>query len=283
MYNAVSQDETEIRNLILAIPVLLTFLLAFVPFAVTSFIEGKVQAAVDTRVKQTEDKVVEATKALGDATKKVDATATKIDESLKAQEAHIGTELDHVTKNLESKMHKQEAFLRLRVAYLHWNQGDADLAAVYAKKALGDLALAKQLLGSDPALEAIRVSENDALDSKAYYVAELFETAGGLDDDADKAKERGVHMLTEFRPAVDASRPASALYLIERIDTCLFVIWAFRNHLPDGVLSRGTDLFREWKIALENHAWKDRQQVNYLKYKAHYDSVLSSQLASRKS
>jgi len=60
MYNAISEDEIELRNVIVAIPVLLTILLAFVPFALGNFVTVIVSEAVKERVGEAEAALKEA-------------------------------------------------------------------------------------------------------------------------------------------------------------------------------------------------------------------------------
>jgi hypothetical protein len=256
MYNAIAQDETEVRNLFFSIPILLTFLLAFLPFALNNFIDARAKVAVDNRLKQTEDIIREA------------------QSTVKGLTTEIKNALENATKSSESGLHNLRAFIDSRVAYLHWNQGDADIAAYYAKRASHDAVLAIQILGSDSAAEKIREFEKDTLDTRAYYVAELFCTAGKLDEDAESAKERCIYMLEQVEAADIKSESQSNL--IERVDSCLFVIWAFRNHLQNNALVRATALFQNWQIALENHDWKRGQKENYCKYKTYYEDRLSS-------
>lgn len=253
MYNAISEDEIELRNVIVAIPVLLTILLAFVPFALGNFVTVRVSEAVKERVGEAEAALKEAR-----------ATEKRIEARLQIAEARISTS----------------------IAYIYWTLGDSDEAATRVQVAIDKSNAALELLKKDQhernekdkapkELERIERFIADAQDSWAYYVAELFVKRGEskLDrEDYVKAKDRGLEILNKL--ALSTERP------IETADSCLFVVWAFRDHIDSVNLSQALQLFRSQRIPLLNHTWARLPQENYRKYVNYYNQEWGTVLSA---
>ena len=244
MYNAISEDEIELRNVIVAIPVLLTILLAFVPFALGNFVTVRVSEAV-------KDRVGEAEAALKEAR----ATEKRIDAKLRIAEARISTS----------------------IAYIYWTLGDSDEAASRAQLAIEKSNEGLELLRKDEQQTSEKDKDPkeigkierfiaDAQDSWAYYVAELFVKRGEskLDkDDYVKAKDRGLEILNKLASSTECP--------IETVDNCLFLVWAFRDRIDSQNLSRALQLFRSQRIPLLNHTWYKLPGENYRKYVNYYN------------
>jgi hypothetical protein len=243
MYNAISQDETELRNVLVAIPILLTILLAFAPFALGNFVTVRVSEAV-------KDRVGEAEAALKEA---------------RAMENRI-----------ETKLLSSEANVSLKIAYIYWNLRDLEQSVLRAQVAIDKSNEALKLLKAEPPkdaaeLEKVEQFRLDALDSWAYYVAELFVERGEqkLDkEDYVKAKDRGIEMLDRLK--TPTARP------IDSVDNCLFVVWAFRDHIESVSLARALELFRSQRIPLRHHKWDELPEANYRKYVDYYEQELGT-------
>jgi hypothetical protein len=200
MYNAISQDETELRNVIVAIPILLTILLAFAPFALGNFVTVRVSEAVNARAVTAEQALEKQLRAL------MDARAAAADETLKrALEALAKGETAYevVKKHVESRLRISEARISISIAYIYWSLGDSDQAALRAESTMDKSDEALELLKNQSQKDAAEIAKverfrADAQDSWAYYVAELFVKRGEqkLDqEDYVKAKECAVEML----------------------------------------------------------------------------------------
>ena len=235
MYNAVEEDERELRNILVAVPVLVTFMLIFGPYMLGLFAAEKVRVAVDERIKEAENALKAATEASSSLTEK-----------------------------MELKIERERALLFARLAYLHWSLDDAELATHYAGRASQT---ADRALERAPGDSALRNFLQDINQSFAYYTAELWgPLMSGSDDMVEAARKSGVQMLNEL-----AGCKSSEIDL-EVLDSCLFVIWTFRNLISDSDKAAAVILYRNWALALESRKWKKLQRGNYDRYRPYYES-----------
>lgn len=165
------------------------------------------------------------------------------------------------------RIEEVRALLLVRLAYLHWNLEDRDLAVFYARSASET---ARAALRDEPDNERLHNFQQDADDSLAYYIAELSELEPRSLELAEVAKSRGLEMLNHL-----TARSKDPDIDIETVDTCLFVIWAFRDNIAAANLNRSADLYRDWATALRSYRWKKRQRDNYDKYQNYYEEYLA--------
>jgi hypothetical protein len=246
--NEVTEDQKALRNILVAIPVMVTALVAFAPFAIRNFVDNAVREALDKRIE-------EANKALVEARNQVK----------EAQDT-----LKSASEELKWRLQALESFICVRMAYLHWNQNDPELALHYVRRGLDGLDRALGSIPSDhPDLTRMKEFRSDALDGCAYYAADLRRASaksGLTDEETVAARERALEMLSQL--SLDGN---TGVDLIERVDTCLFIVWCLRDYLEQRCIRQASDLFQRWRTPLENHAWKRRQRENYELYKAWYD------------
>jgi len=189
-------------------------------------------------------------------------------------------------KRIEARLQIAEARISTSIAYIYWTLGDSDEAATRVQVAIDKSNAALELFKKDQhernekdkapkELERIERFIADAQDSWAYYIAELFVKRGEskLDrEDYVKAKDRGLEILNKL--ALSTERP------IETADSCLFVVWAFRDHIDSVNLSQALQLFRSQRIPLLNHTWARLPQENYRKYVNYYNQEWGTVLSA---
>jgi hypothetical protein len=235
MYNAITEDENELRDLLVAIPVLLTVLVLITPWLLRVSVSEKVRRAVDTRVTRAEEALKKATE-----------------------------NYERIDKKIDSKIIEERALLKSRLAYLHWSLGEFERATAYANDALEG---ARNALKVSSDLEKMRGFAEEVSDDLAYYLAEVCNSGTANREGHEVGRDRGVEMLGEL-----TDKPAQPNE--ERVDTCLFVLWAFRDCISAGQRARAANLYIDWARALNGYRWKnDRQRANYEKYKAYYESL----------
>ncbi len=246
MYNAIEKDEGYLQIIFVAFPALITLAVFLTPFMLGAFVNARVKTAIDERVAE-------------------------------AKTALTKAETDYTDKSKEFALRIEEvrALLLVRLAYLHWNLEDRDLAVFYARSASET---ARAALRDEPDNERLRNFQQDADDSLAYYIAELSELESQGLELAEVAKSRGLEMLNHL-----AARSKDPGIDIETIDTCLFVIWAFRDSIAAANLNRSVELYKDWATALGSHRWKKRQRDNYDKYRNYYEEYARRKSDSAKS
>jgi hypothetical protein len=175
------------------------------------------------------------------------------------------TEFTAKSKEFSLRIEEVRALLHARLAYLHWNLEDRDFAVFYARSAADT---ARAALEQEPSNDRLRAFQKDVDDSLAYYVAELSELEPQSSALTENARNRSLEMLDRTAGRGDVSMD------IETVDTCLFVLWVFRDALPASALDRGAILYRDWAGALSSHRWKRRQRANYEKYRGFYEERL---------
>jgi hypothetical protein len=220
MYNAIEKDEGDLRIIFIALPALITLALVLTPFILRMLVASQVETAVEERVAE-------------------------------AKQALVKAEAEYRARSKEFALRIEEvrALLHVRLAYLHWNLEDRDLAVFYARSASHT---ARTALIQEPENERLRHFQQDADDSLAYYVAELSELEHRSVELVEIAKNRGLEMLNQL-----SAKSQDPDLDIETVDTCLFVMWSFRDRIAATNLSRSAALYRDWAIALNSHQWKN--------------------------